>query len=68
MIPFTLGWFTLPVLGIDEIPLLVSLAVEFAHIDISIFSINCTGDFHDFAFFLGVSEEWSFPFEELEPS
>jgi hypothetical protein len=39
-IPLTGGWFTLPVLGVDKIPLLFNSSVEFRHVDISVFSIN----------------------------
>jgi hypothetical protein len=48
--------------------LLVFLSVESCHDDISVFSINTTMDFHDLVGFLIVSEEWSLPFEDLEPS
>jgi hypothetical protein len=35
-IPFTSSWFTLPVLGIDEIELLVLLSVLFVHKKLSV--------------------------------
>jgi hypothetical protein len=41
-IPLTGGWFTLPVLGVDKIPLLLNSSVEVGHVDISVFSINTT--------------------------
>jgi len=41
-IPLSLGWFTLPVFGIDEIPLLLLTTLEFPHVDISVLSINTT--------------------------
>jgi hypothetical protein len=62
------GWFTLPVLGIDKIPLLVLTACEFVHNDISVFSINAIRYVHDLVGFFSVSKEWFCPFEELEPS
>jgi hypothetical protein len=67
-VPLTGGWFTLPVLGVDEIPLLISFSVEVNHVDISVFSINAISNIHDLIGFLEVSEEWSSPSEELEPS
>jgi len=67
-IPFTSGWFSLPVLGVDEIPLLVFLSIEFVHVDISVFSINSSRNIHDMVMLLLVSKEWSSPSEELEPS
>jgi hypothetical protein len=39
-VPLTSGWFTLPVLGVDKIPLLFNSSVEVSHVDISVFSIN----------------------------
>jgi hypothetical protein len=39
-VPLSGGWFTLPVLGVDKIPLLVLSTMEFPHVDISVFSIN----------------------------
>jgi hypothetical protein len=44
-IPLSLGWFTLPVFDIDEIPLLVgseASIVLFVHVDVSIFGISLT--------------------------
>jgi hypothetical protein len=41
-VPFTSSWFSLPVLSVDEVPLLVSLTMEFGHVDISIFGISTT--------------------------
>jgi hypothetical protein len=38
-VPLTGGWFTLPVLGVDKIPLLMNFAIEFVHEDISVFSV-----------------------------
>jgi hypothetical protein len=38
-VPFTGFWFTLPVLNINEIPLLVNLAVLFDHKDLSVLAI-----------------------------
>jgi hypothetical protein len=38
-IPLSGGWFTLPVLDIDKIPLLMNFAIEFVHEDISVFSV-----------------------------
>jgi hypothetical protein len=67
-IPFTSGWFSLPVLGVDEIPLLVFFTIEFVHVDISVFSINSSRNIHDMVLLSFVSKEWSSPSEELEPS
>jgi hypothetical protein len=39
-IPFSGSWLSLPVLDIDEIPLLVSLSVVRVHVDVSVFSVN----------------------------
>jgi hypothetical protein len=39
-VPLTGGWFTLPVLGIDKVPLLFRSSVEDGHVNISIFSVN----------------------------
>jgi hypothetical protein len=52
-VPFTLSWFTLPVFDIDEIPLLMVLIGTrklFVHLDLSVFSISCTLNFHDNVF------------------
>ena len=35
-VPFSSAWFTLPVLSIDEVPLLVSLAMSVPHKDLSV--------------------------------
>jgi len=67
-IPLTSGWFTLPVLDIDEIPLLVFLSIEFVHVDVSVLSINSSRNIHDMVVLLNVSKEWISPSEELEPS
>jgi hypothetical protein len=41
-VPLSLSWFSLPVFGVDELPLLVSLSIELVHEDVSVFGINCT--------------------------
>jgi hypothetical protein len=41
-VPFSSAWFSLPVLHVDEIPLLVGSTVLFPHVDISVLSVNCT--------------------------
>jgi len=67
-IPLTLGWFTLPVLGVDKIPLLACSSMESTHVDISVFGIDTSWNIHSLVGFLSISEEWSWPLEELEPS
>jgi hypothetical protein len=67
-VPLSLSWFTLPVLDVDEIPLLVSLTIIVTHVNVSVFSINTSRNFHDLVLFLSVSEEWCSPLEKLEPS
>jgi hypothetical protein len=64
----TLSWVFLPVLDINEIPLLMFSRLQFPHVDISVFSINTISNVHDLVLFFDVSEIWSLPFEELEPS
>ena len=67
-VPFSIFWFTLPVFGINEIPLLVDLAVSVSHKDLSILGVVSALNISNLILFLEVLEEWSLPSEELEPS
>jgi hypothetical protein len=70
-IPLSLGWFTLPVFGIDEVPSLIVLSGSWlliSKVDISILSINLAINFHYSLCVLSNEEEWIRPSEELEPS
>jgi hypothetical protein len=52
-VPLTLSWFTLPVFDIDEIPFLMVLIGSrklLVHLDLSVFSISSTLNFHDNVF------------------
>jgi hypothetical protein len=49
-VPFSLGWLTLPVFDVDEIPslmVIIGSRLHFVHLDLSVFSISSALNFHD---------------------
>jgi len=52
-VQFSLSWFALPFVSIDDIPLLVDLAVLWSGFDVSVFSINVSLNMDDLTFLVG---------------
>ena len=48
----SLGWFTFPLIGIDEIPLLIDLILLSVHTNVSVLLINSTLNFQDLSFLI----------------
>ena len=62
----SLGWFTLPLVSIDDIELLVDLSVSGVGNDVSVFIINSTLDIEDLLLLIGNLKTSSVP--HLPPS
>jgi hypothetical protein len=66
LVELSLGWFTLPLVLIDNIELLVNLSVSVVGNDVSVFIIDSTLDIPNLVSFIGNLKSLSVP--ELPPS
>jgi hypothetical protein len=49
-VEFSLSWFSLPFISVDNVPLLPETILLFIDANVSVFSINITLDFQDLSF------------------
>jgi len=66
LIELSLSGFSLPLVSIDNVPLLVDTVVLVLNFDVSVFSINIALDMHYLSFFIGNID--TFVSEHLPPS
>jgi hypothetical protein len=66
LVQFTLSWFSLPFISIDDIPLLVNLSILWSGFNISVFSIDISLDMNDLTFL--IYNEGVFVSPHLPPS
>jgi len=69
-VKFTLGWLTLPLVDVDNVPLLMDLPIlSFITLNVSSFRISFTLNVKIFVYiFLEDSDVFSFSSEQLPPS
>jgi hypothetical protein len=66
LVEFTLSWFTLVFINVDDVPLLVDLSMFSPGNDVSVFGINSTVNIHYHSSF--VDNEWALISEHVPPS
>jgi len=66
LIELSLSGFSLPLISIDNVPLLVDTVVLVLNFDVSVFSINIALDMHYLSFLIGNID--TFVSEHLPPS